>query len=598
MENIISAINGNSVVTLRAVLRGTEVTTELATAAIKQVVESQRPNQYTKKTMIAELLFCSIDERIHRESARSSYPQVLEESLRSSSSSEGFKTELKALGQKIRRLKEMLESNRYGDFEPNRKDSTGNTPLHYACELGLNALVVSLMNIGARFDQENRQNETSIEIAAKKGRKALIQAMLLKAPTCINWSDPWVERFDELVDREWHHSIFQVELNTAGRPLPEGFVWDVVRNRRVEIENAVQVGTLWTHKSNVERCACCSKPSLYRFEHGVCDECADADRELVCSITGDKTPFSMLRWNDHYRLFHKSELSIDNKVRGYHQRPNFSFKTINTNTKRYYGFELELVVPSNREYVLSSMAIDMCAGDELYMNTDGSIGGFSDGDQHWEIGYELISHPMSLEYAQQSQKLKSAFSALGRYKAASMGNRTTGLHVHVSREGFDSDRALQRTHLFIYSEAHRAYIEEMAGRSAHDTSYTSFRRRDTVQGITYRGGDRYQAINYLNEKTVEFRLFKGGVGLEYVLEKIEFLDALIEFCSLETHDADGINVFARRNNVDAFETWIMSNHYTQGRGKAAVKTYRWPNLARFTKNRKSSQKTLPFMYCA
>lgn len=597
MENIISAIDSNSVVALRTVLRGEVITTEKATASIVRIIESGRLNQYVKRTMIADVLFHSIDEATHRESARSSYPQVLEDSLQASTASDGFKTDLKAVGQKIRRLKDLLNNDRYGDFEPNRKDSTGNTPLHYACELGLNPLVLSLMAIGAKIDQENRQNETPIEIAAKKGRKALITSILFKKPT-VNWNDPWVERFDGLVEREWHSRMFWHELYVAGRPLPEGYVWDSVSNTRLEIEQAVQVGLLWTHKSNVQRCACCATPSLTYFERGVCDECADADREIECSITGDKTPFSMLRWDNHYGLFHKRELSIDNKVRGYHQRPDFSFKSINTNTKRYYGFELELVVPSQKEYVLSSMAIDMCAGDELYMNTDGSIGSFSDGDQYWATGYELISHPMSLEYAQQSQKLKNAFNALGRYKAASMGNRTTGLHVHVSREGFDSDRALQRTHLFIYSEAHRAYIEEMAGRSASETSYTSFRRRDIIQGLNYRGGDRYQAINYLNEKTVEFRLFKGGVGLEYVLEKIEFLDALIEFCSLEKHDADGMNVFARRNNIDAFETWIMSNFYSQGRGKTAVKTYRWPNLVRFTENRKSSQKTLPFIYCA
>ena len=44
------------------------------------------------------------------------------------------------------------------------------------------------------------------------------------------------------------------------------------------------------------------------------------------------------------------------------------------------------------------------------------------------------------------------------------------------------------------------------------------------------GGDRYQALNFLNANTVEFRIFRGSMLYESVMACMEFTQSVYEFC--------------------------------------------------------------------
>ena len=42
--------------------------------------------------------------------------------------------------------------------------------------------------------------------------------------------------------------------------------------------------------------------------------------------------------------------------------------------------------------------------------------------------------------------------------------------------------------------------------------------------------NRRQAVNLTNEKTIEFRIFRGTVNPKHILRNIEFCDAICDFC--------------------------------------------------------------------
>jgi hypothetical protein len=588
--SIQSAIDARSVVQLRNALT-TPLEKDEVLRHLTNII-GLGIRQYYKKAIAAELLFWCDDDEIHTESSRSRYPKVLKEAIDATDESAGFYSELKATGQKVRRLRELID--RFNDFDPNRKDSTGNSAMHYASDLGLNSIMVRFLPFGADLKLQNRQGLTPLEVAAKRGRKLFISEVLTSSSLNVEWDDEFAQRLDDAIRSEWWISTFDREFRLAGRPAPEGFVWCVATNRRTEVENARQLsdGT-WAQQHYVTSCPCCGafvagSPS----DRTPCSPCREEDAEMTCEVTGERLPLSRMVYHRSYQLWTKSGVYVESKVRGYHSRPRLSFfKQPDEITRRYFGFELELVLPGNKERVLSSMIVDQQAGAELYMNSDGSIGSHSEGDKRWSCGYELISHPMTLAYASTSEKLKKAFFCLRTFNAAAIMNRTLGLHIHVSRRGFKDDNAIRRVHSFIYKADHRDFVVAIAGRDSSDSNYTSFNQ--TIPPSSLRGGTRYEAINYQNTETLEFRLFKGGVGLDYLLERIEFLDALIEFCSQEQFSE--YTQFTS-NKIDEFVGFILSEGTKTGVGRNQKMQYRWPNLARFVNNLQAKQKSLPFIY--
>jgi hypothetical protein len=47
-------------------------------------------------------------------------------------------------------------------------------------------------------------------------------------------------------------------------------------------------------------------------------------------------------------------------------------------------------------------------------------------------------------------------------------------------------------------------------------------------------GGRYEAINYQNDNTIEFRFFKGSLKADTVLATVEFCFALVEFVKINS----------------------------------------------------------------
>jgi hypothetical protein len=159
-----------------------------------------------------------------------------------------------------------------------------------------------------------------------------------------------------------------------------------------------------------------------------------------------------------------------------------------------------------------------------------------EGDGSLEHGFEMVTGYTGLDtHAKQLEFFKSPFRG-----AKSHDTRTCGLHVHICK----SDASLlhcAKMVLFINESANQKLVRAVARRDG--ASYSKILNKKAsynwlkdgkglpkANRIQRLNGDRYEALNFQNEKTIEFRIFKGTLKYESIMASLEFTYATWHFC--------------------------------------------------------------------
>ncbi|MFD6357057.1 hypothetical protein [Nocardia tengchongensis] len=118
----------------------------------------------------------------------------------------------------------------------------------------------------------------------------------------------------------------------------------------------------------------------------------------------------------------------------------------------FLGLELEIKTRSSSLQACAEIAADHL-GDLGYLKEDGSIG--------YNAGFEIVTHPMSYEWAidEFPWKMLRELRIRGAYV-----DDNVGIHVHVSRKGFDS-----AAHVYRWMKFHVAMLRGAFGhyRASH-----------------------------------------------------------------------------------------------------------------------------------
>jgi len=212
---------------------------------------------------------------------------------------------------------------------------------------------------------------------------------------------------------------------------------------------------------------------------------------------------------------------------------------LNSFPRMYVGIEVETEstnganLGNNAEYVVDN------TDGLIYIKQDGSI----------NHGFEMVSHPMTLSYAQNHlDGLWRSFAHLRKNGFRAWQTSTCGLHIHISRNAFLNDKHQQKFLYFVYGPASET-IKKFAGRDSHwskfdkDSFVGNIWSRDengndqyvvpslmeVVKGITKSGisvssqaNERYLAVNRNNRHTLELRFFRPSLRPDTVLACIEF----------------------------------------------------------------------------
>ncbi|WP_211260531.1 hypothetical protein [Amycolatopsis jejuensis] len=259
------------------------------------------------------------------------------------------------------------------------------------------------------------------------------------------------------------------------------------------------------------RCDQCD--NIYRYlsvaddsGYRLCEECAAASgyREcldcatLVCERTRCHDCHSAIieHWEEH---LHWS---------GYQPEPNF----LGTGPL-FLGLELEINTPE-RDAQLCQLCNDQLAG-VAYLKEDSSI----------QVGFELVTHPMSFAWAQQN----FPWTLLDELAQRGCDGTDVGLHVHVSRDAFSGPPHVFRWMKFIYRNARE--VQLLARRyNSHWAAFSPAERAD-VKDVCKGDRDRprHLAINVQNSTTFELRMFASSMKPQEVQAALGFADASVRY---------------------------------------------------------------------
>jgi hypothetical protein len=159
-------------------------------------------------------------------------------------------------------------------------------------------------------------------------------------------------------------------------------------------------------------------------------------------------------------------------------------------------------------------------------------------DGSLDDGFEMVTSYTGLDvHKQQLQFFKHSFSGM-----SSHNTKTCGLHVHICKSNMSTLHGAKMV-FFINDANNQSLVKAIARRDS--TSYAQIKdkkndkswlknivrytkdKKNQLRGLN---SDRYEALNFANERTIEFRLFKGSLKYETIMACLEFTYATWHFC--------------------------------------------------------------------
>ena len=260
-------------------------------------------------------------------------------------------------------------------------------------------------------------------------------------------------------------------------------------------------------------------------EHrNICPECFETNYVacIECDIVIDNDYAYQYR-GDRFCEACYEQVSTQNVIHSWDFKPPLNMRG---DGPRYFGFELEVeYTPRTDAGFLEEKAhefqkdVDELQDGLLYLTHDGSINN----------GFEITSHPTSIEWMRNNKKCYEPIWGLGKKGFKSHQTSTCGLHVHISRASFDRLQ-LYRYLEFIYDVENKPLITSIARR--YGGNYYRF---DLDYGLQSKSsidtpvGDKYSAVNTGLGNTIETRIFKGTLIEQSFFARLEFCEALADY---------------------------------------------------------------------
>lgn len=174
---------------------------------------------------------------------------------------------------------------------------------------------------------------------------------------------------------------------------------------------------------------------------------------------------------------------------------------------------------------------------------------FIEHDGSLNNGFEIVTGYTGLDvHAKQLEFFKKPWRGV-----RSHDTRTCGLHVHIDKKGVSLFHACKMV-FFINDSNNQKLIKDIARRANADyaqiknkkASYQWLKRaKASGNPLNYLNEERREALNFQNENTIEFRLFKGTLRYETIMACLEFTYATWFF----TRDT-GVNELTTPNFIN------------------------------------------------
>lgn len=268
-------------------------------------------------------------------------------------------------------------------------------------------------------------------------------------------------------------------------------------------------------------------------ENWVCSSCIDDNYRWSdnrdCYITIDD-------WHDEQE--EEEEDDEDHIIGDYHDSKNVVGHIPSAYDKRkpriLLGMELEVEI--NEDYSRTDKAEELYEEIKYVADHNGNMHQycFIEHDGSLNHGFEIVTGYTGLDvHAKQLEFFKKPWRGV-----RSHDTRTCGLHVHIDKKGVSLFHACKMV-FFINDSNNQKLIKDIARRANADyaqiknkkASYQWLKRaKQSHNPLNCLNEERREALNFQNEDTIEFRLFKGTLRYETIMACLEFTYATWFFC--------------------------------------------------------------------
>lgn len=276
--------------------------------------------------------------------------------------------------------------------------------------------------------------------------------------------------------------------------------------------------------------------AIMEDDFSLCEDCYDnyytRCNNCDCIIERDNS-YGFEDDDNYYCRDCYEQEKLNRPIHDYYYKPDPVFWG---NGNRYIGIELEVDI-GGEDKDNASTIINMANNDfedRLYIKHDGSL----------DDGFEIVSHPMSIEYHKNTMPWKKIVKEIINMGYTSHNASTCGLHCHVNRNSFggtteEQEAAIARVLYFIehhwseilkFSRRTPLQMEKWANRYGRKSNPYEF--IDTVKN---KNSERYSCVNILNYNTIEFRMFRGTLKYNTLMATLEFVE---ELCEMSVNKTD------------------------------------------------------------
>lgn len=262
-------------------------------------------------------------------------------------------------------------------------------------------------------------------------------------------------------------------------------------------------------------------------DYSVCDNCRHnyywSDRNNNYQDNRDDEDEDDDREHEHIGSYHSSKRRLGHIPSSFDQR----------SPRVLLGLELEMEC-KHEDYDKDSRAGHLLDAIGSYR---GQTYALCEEDGSLDDGFEMVTGYTGLDvHKDQLQFFKHHFKGM-----ASHNTDTCGLHVHICKSNMSTLHGAKMV-FFINDTNNYQLIKAVARRDASygkikdkksDTSWLKDvvrHKKDKHSQLRGLNSDRYEALNFNNDKTIEFRLFKGSLKYETIMACLEFTYATWHFC--------------------------------------------------------------------
>jgi hypothetical protein len=376
-----------------------------------------------------------------------------------------------------------------------------------------------------------------------------------------NWKDDKENNYKNIVSTYSGYYAFEHDCTIVeGEYLHENedaddYIYDEIDEHYIFSDNASYVETgrdgFYTHDDN---CSGCN--GIYRYNSMWINDAYMERYDLVHDCDGDIRNIddvyyweSDCEWHDEPEEGSEEEEDDDDDdmdsatINSYSYRPSMKFCSLSNENSNapFFGIELEVERKNSKGLKHKYMA-GMIQHEHWYFKTDGSL----------TDGFEIVTHPMTFNYIQQSEKtFTDSLKLLIENGYNSYDANTCGMHIHISKKSFNTWHLYRFLKFFVEN---KEFIVAISQRKMEKLKKWANIEDDTDSSLIYKAkkkdgnGERYVAINLKNTATVEIRIFRGTLNINSFMKNIEFAHALFMYTK-ENKDV----------SLDGFKSYIESS---------------------------------------